>query len=76
MLIIIDHSGSPEQNKAAKKIKEIAEDDYGFTTQTSISSEKAKITLMDEDFKEIVSFDQIPEEYWIHFYLNNFYNEE
>lgn len=76
MLLIIEHSGTPEHNKIAEFIANFAEDEMGFTPQPIIGSDTGGITLYTEDLVKIAEFEEAPDETRLYFYLSEMEDDE
>lgn len=79
MYLLIETSGLLEHNEISDFIKDIAENDYGFTVDMTVGNEIPKITLygiINHVLKEIVSFDNKPDEEVVKFYLENYLDSE
>jgi len=76
MYILVEHSGTPDHNKAAEFIKDFAEDEFGYTCESVIGSENALITVYTESLEKIAEFNKDPDETELYFYFKYLKDEE
>lgn len=70
MIIILEHSGTPEHCKAAEFIQQLAENEYGFTVQPIIGEETGPISIYKENLEKIAEFVKTPDETELNYYFN------
>ena len=80
MYIMIESNGSKDHNEISDFIKDIAEDDFGFTVETVTGDEKSPIIIYtDVDSGhpvELVRFIDKPDTEVVKFYLEQYLNDE
>lgn len=69
MYIILSHSGTDVTTRLAKEIADMLEDD-GNTTEQVISDESNHVTLYDGDYNVIATFDKVPDESTLRFFID------
>lgn len=78
MYILVQSSGTPEDNEIVDLIKEVADDEFGLTVDYVNGYETEPVIVYgvkDNILKELARFNKKPDIEVIRFYLEQYYNE-
>ena len=79
MYLLIQSSGTKEQNEVVDRIRDIADNEFGLTVETTVGDERSPIIMygeVDNSPVELVSFATPPDDEVIRFYIEHYFNEE